>query len=101
MHAVAPEISPAHEHDDSSRPAPSVRVGDAQTFALRAIQRAVVEIKMQIPDRAAFLVAYLPVPVHAARINWVVIELRQRVRQCAKRKHGRTLEAGLRPFDRL
>jgi len=58
----APKISPTHEHDDSSRPLSRVRVGGAQTFALRGIQRAVVEVKMQIADRAAFLVAYFRFP---------------------------------------
>src|ERR1700691_1486740 len=100
MHAVAPEVSPAHEYDDSSRPTARVRVAGTQTFALHATKRSVVEVKMQIADRAVLLVTYLPISVGTARAC-VVVDRRQRIRQCAEGERSRALEAALQSFARL
>ena len=101
VHTVAPKIRSAHQHDDSGRPATRLRVGRAQTFALRRTQRAVVEIKMQIADRTALFVAYLALAGETTRVGGIALAARQGVRQSAERECRRTLEAVLRPLDRL
>ena len=53
---------PPRQHDDSGRPPARLRIGGAQPLALRGVERAVVEIEMQIADGAALLVADLAQP---------------------------------------
>ena len=105
VHAVAPKILSAHQHDDSRRPPAEPGVGGPQPVALRRRERAVVEIEMQIADRAALFVADLAaeVPSPPAESPGSVIprRARQGLGELAESQRCGTLETAVRALDRL